>query len=178
MNDNSDLKDRKVILHTFSNGGMQCYQNIKPLLPTPSAYIFDSAPGSPGVIDSFDIPGKIFRSNNPTAPFPVSATLSILANVGYSFRFLLYPIRQMNLLPKNMVPQLHETVGIAPCLVLYGTDDNIVTPQNVRDAVDMLSNKGCRIEQHEMRGEHCLLLRQNPSLYTRLISEFIEKIKD
>ena len=178
MKDNNDLTDRKCILHTFSNGGMQCYQNIKPLLPTPSAYIFDSAPGSPGVIESFDIPGKIFRSNNPTAALPVSAAISTLANVGYCFRFLLFPFRQMNLLPSNMVPRLHETVGTAPCLVINGTDDVIIKPKNVRDAVAMLDAKGSRIEQHEMSGEHCLLLRENPSLYTGLICDFIEKIKE
>ena len=75
--------DRKVILHMFSNGGTQVYMSLKlgilyskffgykfeinpckkDLLPEPSAYIFDSAPGSPGIIDTLDIPGKIFRSN-------------------------------------------------------------------------------------------------------------------
>ena len=189
--------DRKLILHMFSNGGTQVYMSLKfgifmlslvfgqkfiinpyqkDLLPEPSAYIFDSAPGSPGIIDTLDIPGKIFRSNNPSIPLPVSMGVSAIVDFAYCFRSLLYPFRQMDLMPSKMVPGLHQTVKSSPCLVLYGTEDDLIQPKMVHIAVDQLRSNGCNVETYLLNGKHCMLMRENPELYPKLLTDFIQNI--
>ena len=40
--DHPDLKNRKIVVHTFSNNGIQTWYNVKELLNHPVGFIFDS----------------------------------------------------------------------------------------------------------------------------------------
>ena len=50
--------------------------------------------------------GKIYRSNNPNAPLWNKAAITLIGNVLYSSRFLIYPFREMNNMPETLVPQV------------------------------------------------------------------------
>merc|ERR1711971_542846 len=59
-----DLVDRRFALTTFSNNGLQTWDQTKSNFEHPKGFIFDSGPTLPTELESFVIPGRIFSANN------------------------------------------------------------------------------------------------------------------
>lgn len=69
-----DLTETAPIVHTFSNNGIQTWFNLAEVFQPHKGVIFDSGPSCP---PTWDVPGLIFRLNNPTAPVLVKLAVSL-----------------------------------------------------------------------------------------------------
>ena len=79
-----------------------------------------------------DIPGKIFRSNNPKAPLSKKIAVSIAGNVGWIAAHFILPFKNDFLFPVYLVKMVPEMVSDADSLVLLAKDDIICPPPSVR----------------------------------------------
>ena len=69
-----DLEQISPIVHTFSNNGIQTWFNLTDVFQPHKGVIFDSGPACP---PDWDVPGKIFRLNNPNAPLLIKIAVTL-----------------------------------------------------------------------------------------------------
>merc|ERR1712212_1105369 len=168
-NENPEYKDRNVVVQSFSNNGIQTYNNVKSLLPHPTAFIFDSGPAYCIFPYDFDIPGKIYRSNNPNASLVNKILVSSSANFLYQCRVFVYPFREMDNMPEKLVPRVPELVGNSPSLILAGRGDFLTPPSWLMAEEKRLRDAGRAVTYVELDGLHCTMLRDSPERYRESI---------
>ena len=85
-----DLQQAAPVVHTFSNNGIQTWFNLAEVFQPHKGVIFDSCPSCP---PTWDVPGQIFRLNNPNAPLLVKLAVSL----GKWLKFFLINLCYQNL---------------------------------------------------------------------------------
>jgi len=169
-----ELKEPRLVTHTFSNNGIQTWCNVRELLPKPVGFVFDSGPSNP---ISLDIPGKIFRSNNPNAPLSKKIAVSMVGNIGWAAAHFILPFKNDFLFPVFLVKMVPDIVSDADSLVLLAKDDIICPPPSVRKEYKRIVNHGksnCTLE--ELNGGHCMMLKEDNENYRRIIKQFMDKL--
>ena len=96
---NCNIENLNIVVHTFSNNGLQTWLNIKKFLPEPAGYVFDSGPSK----GEWDSPGKIFRANFPKANPLQKLSVSLIANTLYGTRHILKPFKNDFLYPEYII---------------------------------------------------------------------------
>ena len=119
--------------------------------------------------------GKIYRSNNPNAPLWNKAAVTVIGNVLYTSRFLLYPFREMNNMPEILVKQVPNLVRDSPSLILAGRGDFLTPPSWLAAEEKRLKDAGRDVTYVELDGLHCTMLRDSPQDYKRTIQDFFNK---
>ena len=59
-----EYKDSNIVAQCMSWNGIQTYNNVKELLPHPTAFIFDSCAGYRSFPYDLDLPGMLSISND------------------------------------------------------------------------------------------------------------------
>jgi len=168
-------KEADVILQTFSNNGIQTWNNVRAHLQHPKAFIFDSGPANCTFPQDFDIPGKIYRSNNPNASLSNKILVSMAGNFGYMTRFAIYPFREMDNMPEKLVPRVPELVQNSPSLILAATGDFLTPPKLMKIEEERFKAANKKVEFHILEGIHVTMLRDDRENYKNIISEFVQK---
>jgi len=169
-----DLKETAPIVHTFSNNGIQTWFNLAEVFQPHKGVIFDSSPSCP---PRWDVPGLIFRLNNPNAPLLVKLAVSLVSNSVYSLRNLLKLKKQGMLIPDDMMEMIPPLLGEAPSLYLAGKLDVLTPPDSIEVEVNRAIEYGLsKTEFHVLEGGHCTMLRDDGENYQRIIVNWIKSL--
>ena len=114
----------------------------------------------------------MYRSSNPEAPVWNKTIASLMGNVVYSSRFLVYPFREMNNMPDKLMKQIPELVKCSPALILAGRDDILIPPIWLESGANRLKDAGRDVTFADLDGQHCTMLRESPADYERTVLDF------
>ena len=171
-----DLAERPFVLNTFSNNGLQTWDQLQHNFERPNGFIFDSGPALPNEMESFPIPGRIFAANNPNAPFLQKALVAAVGNSVYLVvRHMMSGKSDLGLMPDVLIPRLsRDMINGLPSIVLFGQGDLLVPESSAQRVVDMLREQGEQVEYHVLNGGHCTILRDDRENYVKLVEKFLK----
>ena len=176
--DHPDLAGRPFALTTFSNNGLQTWDQLRHNFAQPEAFIFDSGPTMPTELESFPIPGRIFAANNPNAPILQKALVALVGNIGYALgRAWLLKMggSDLELMTDLLVPRLsRDMINGSPSMILFGEGDLLIPESAARRVFEMFLEQGNEhVEYHVLPGGHCTILKESRDVYVKLVDQFL-----
>jgi hypothetical protein len=171
-------RNRKVIVHVFSNGGLLAFRGFfrllaekqPPLRLNLSHFIFDSVPGATartgGIALTMWIKNRIVRtivSSVVTAWFFLSGSVRYL--LGFNSLSTIDDLKQFTLEPQQLA---------ASRLYMYSKVDDLVPAEQIQAHALAAQKKGCDVYEHVFEDSaHVQHFRKFPELYRTAVHEFL-----
>ena len=124
-----------------------------------------------------DVGGKIFRSNNPTAPIYQKIFVSLAINLAWCASYLVLIFKRDMLYPVFLVRMVPGLVDQSDSLVLAPKNDIICPTPTIRKEYKRIVDFGkSKTSMHVLQGGHCTMLRDDKEKYTDTIRNFIDSL--